>query len=183
MIHPGPAALAPPVAPPTLTSASVAAVFSDYRDFDTPTYHDLPLVSSEDPQYLVFWMVPNGDDDRSSASVAAVEFCNPKPVGAQLILQVTLWSGKKALVAQALIDLGLDGDFVNSGFICLHGLSLLCRKYPIKASGFDGSPLASCPITHFWSGAMTMIGSDSCLFDSSINLNSTLLGGVVATSA
>lgn len=154
----------------------VSAVFSEYRDFDTPTYYDLPSGTSEDPNDLGFWSVPE-EDISSPTSVSAIEFSNPSSAGARLILRVMLWAGKKAVVARALIDLGSDGDFIDSVFVVSNGLSLLRRKHPIRASGFDGAPSSSGLITHFWGGVMTMIGSGSQLFDSAINLNSTKLGG------
>lgn len=86
-------------------------------------------------------------------------------------------AGKRAISACALIDLGSDGDFVDVSFASSHSLSLLKRKFPINASGFDGAPAQSGLITHFWSGVMTMIKTRYQLFDSSINLDSTPLGG------
>lgn len=177
VLQPGPAASVSSPAPPPPVPASVAAVFYEYQDFDTPTYYDLPSGASEDPHDLGFWTVPD-DDTPSSASISAIEFSSPLSVGARLILQVTLWAGKKAMVARALVDLGSDGDFIDSKFVALNGLSLLRRKFPIKASGFDRTPSASGLVTYFWKGVMTMIGSDSQLFDSTINLNSTMLGGI-----
>lgn len=76
-----------------------------------------------------------------------------------------------------MIDSGLEGDFVDASFVQTHSLGLLKRKYPIKCSSFDGSAAAAGPITHFWSGVMTMVGTEDQLFSSSINLNSTRLGG------
>lgn len=140
--QPGAAAPSPILDSTPPVAASVAAVFSEYRDFDTHTYYDLPLGTSDDPHDLRFWSVPDADSP-SHALVSAIEFSNPLLVGAILIMQVTLWAGKKAVVARALVDSGSDGDFIDLKFEESNGFSLLRRKYLIKASGFDSTPSAS----------------------------------------
>lgn len=133
-----------PVSPPG-SLAAVSAVFSEYVDLDEPCFYDLPEGSLDDPLDGGFWSAP----EESRASISAIEFQNPALVGARMILKVTLWAGKRAVSAWALIDSGSDGDFIDSSFSANHSLSLLKRKFPLNASGFNRAPAKSGPITHF----------------------------------
>lgn len=76
-----------------------------------------------------------------------------------------------------MIDSGSTGDFMNSVFAKQHGLNLSPRAVPMACIAFDGSPVADGEVTHCWDGHMTMIGSHNALFDSSICLDVTKIGG------
>lgn len=122
-----------------------------------------------------FWAL---DDDVPVPSlVAAIGFVGQSSSNSWLILCINLWSCKRLLIAHGLIDLWSEGNFVDDSFVQYHSLGLLSQKHQINFSGFDGAATASGAITHFWSGSMTMIGTNSQLFHSFIKINFTKLGG------
>lgn len=150
-----------PSSAPTASVAAIATAFSEYQDIDAPRYYDLPVGPSADPEDVTFWSLDDDDVPGPGPSVAAIDFVSADATSSRLVLALTLWVGKRAVQARALIDSGSEGDFVDSRFTADHLLGLLRRKYPIKCSSFDGSTAAAGPITHFWSGSMTMIGTVS----------------------
>lgn len=173
--RPDPGAAVPDL-PPLSSVTDIDAPFSEYRDLEEPRYYDLPTGVSVDPEGMDLLSFTDGAP-RSQPSVSAIDFVSSDANTSRLVITLTLWSGKRAVYARALIDSGSEGDFVDSAFALRNSLGLLRRKHPITCSSFDGSTAAAGPITHFWSGSMTMIGTESQLFHSAINLNSTRLGG------
>lgn len=143
---------------------------------DAPQFYDLPLGTSLDPVDAGFWSL-NDDVSPGHSAILAIDFVSTEAKASRLIITLTLWSGKRAVHARALIYSGLEGDSVDSSFAKSQPLGLLKRKYPITFCSFDGSVAATGLITHFWSGSMTMIDTASQLFHFSINLNSTRLVG------
>lgn len=131
--------------------AALATLFSKYEDSDLPRYYYLPSGTSLDPVEAGFWALDN-DVSLSHALVSAIDFVSANSHASRLVITLTLWLGKNAVCAKALIDLGLEGDCVDLAFVANHSLGLLKRKHPITCSSFDGSTEAAGPITHFWSG-------------------------------
>lgn len=86
--------------------------------------------------------------------------------------------GKRILHANALIDPGSTGDFLNSCFAARHHLSLRPRSVPLSCTSFDGSPGLSVMITHDWEGRLSIIASDDQVFDSTVVLDVTTFGGL-----
>lgn len=107
----------PPVLPvvpsPTANVSSISTVFSEYQALDEQRYYDLPPSGITE-------MPPSP----SPHSIAALTFTNPGSSDPRLILRVMLILGKRILHAKALINPGSTGDFLNSRFADLHGLSL-----------------------------------------------------------
>lgn len=88
-----------------------------------------------------------------------------------LVKTLTLWGGKRMVLAEVLIDYGSKVDFVDYSFAKTNFLGFLKHKYLITCSSFANSMAEAGLITHFWLGLITMCGSSSQIFHSSINLN------------
>lgn len=82
---------------------------------------------------------------------------------------------KTIVHARALIDPGSTGGFLNSRFTALHPFTLTARDAPLTCTSFDGLPSAGGPVTHSWTGRLSMMASDNKLFDSSVTLDVTTL--------
>lgn len=171
-VQPVPAEMAPPPA----SVAAIASSFLEYKDLATPRYYNFPSGMSSDPADAGFWSF---DDDVSPgpSAILAIDFVLADSNASRIVITLTLWAGKRAICAKALIDSGLEGDFEDSTFATINALSFLKRKHPITCASFDCLTAAAGQITHFWSGSMTMIGTTSQLFHSYINLNPTRSDG------
>lgn len=110
----GPAVSPAPVPPETAVSA-IAAAFTEYQNLDKPRYYNLPPGYSSDPGDAGLWTL---DDEvaPTPASISAVDFVSSDSGASRLVLTLTLWVGKRAVAAKALIDSGSEGDFVDSTF-------------------------------------------------------------------
>lgn len=75
------------------------------------------------------------------------------------------------------MDPGSEGDFLDPSFANSHGLRLFDRPFPLQCNGFDGAPSIQGPIVHYWGGRMVMHGDDNSVFESSLSLNVTPIGG------
>lgn len=137
--------------PPPATS--VSAVLSEYADLYSPVYYDLPGSDySQTTPSVPTPLDPDSSPTVNSASVAAMTFSGSSTTDSRLILSVMLLVGKRMIRANALIDSGSGGDFINSAFVDKHQLRLSPRKVPLQCLAFDGSPSSGGHVTHFWEG-------------------------------
>lgn len=114
------------VSPPPPSVTAVSAVFSEYQHLHEPHYYDLLSGAFQDLDEAGFctW-----DDEEipSQPSVLAIKFLLSGARGSCLVITLTLWVGKRAVGARALINSGSKGDFVDSTFAATHLLGLVKR--------------------------------------------------------
>lgn len=158
--HPTVPLVSPPPLP-TMQTSGVSAVFSEYANLTQLVYYDLPGTSY----------------DSDGPQISSVHFSNSQSDSIRLVLSISLYTGLHFVHARALVDPGSEGDFLNPSFAAAHGLNLSLRRFPLQCNGFDGTPSVHGPITHRWDGRMFMRGDAALLFESSLALDVTPIGG------